>query len=306
MVAISLDVTIAAVLGIRDPARAALFRRHLRALFETMGPFVLFLQALRVDLGLLSPWGRFIGARRRFRGLIAEEIRARRAHPDGSRDDILNVLLSARDEDGLPMPDDELQDHLLTFLVLGHESTASALTWGIDCIYRDRRVLSALQEELAGLPASAGSEDIARLPYLGAVCKEILRARPIVPEPRRRVLKEPWRVRGYTIPAGTYLAPSVYLIHHHPALYPDAAAFRPERFLERRFASHEYMPFGGGSRRCTGAAFAEYEMALVLATILASAELRVEREASIVPRRMNLAVGPSTGVEVTVRAHRRA
>jgi cytochrome P450 len=304
--AISLDITIAAVLGIRDPARAALFRRHLRLLFEAIGPFVLFLQALRIDLGALSPWGRFLEARRRFRALIAEEIRARRADLDGDRSDILSLLLSARDEEGRPMPDDELQDHLLTFLVLGHESTASALTWGIYWIYRDQRVLAVLSEELASAPQGSGADEIARLPYLGAVCKEILRARPIVPEPRRRVLKAPWRVRGYAIPAGTYLAPSVYLVHRHPSLYPDAAAFRPERFLERRFAGHEYMPFGGGSRRCTGAAFAEYEMALVLSAIVSSRELRVEEDGAILPRRLNLAVGPSTGVEVTVGARRAA
>jgi cytochrome P450 len=157
-------------------------------------------------------------------------------------------------------------------------------------------VLSALSEELASAPQGSGADETARLPYLGAVCKEILRGHPVVPEPRRRVLKAPWRVRGCTIPAGTYLAPSVYLVHRHPSLYPDAAAFRPERFLERRF----------GSRRCTGAAFAEYEMALVLSAIVSSRELRVEEDGAILPRRLNLAVGPSTGVQVTVGARRAA
>jgi cytochrome P450 len=299
MIDLSLEVTIAVILGIREPARARVVRDALRPLFDCLGPFLLFLPALRIDLGPLTPWGRFVIARRRFRALMAQEIAARRARQDDRADDVLGLLLTARDEAGRPLEDDELQAHLLTLLVLGHESTASALAWGLVALYRDASILTRLRAELESLPADASCETVVASPLLGAVCDEILRHRTIVPEARRRVLRQPWRVREFTIPAGTYLAPCIYLLHRHPALYPDPEAFRPDRFLERRFAGHELMPFGGGIRRCTGASFARFEMALVLAEVVAAVDLHVDDDA-IAVRRANLAVIPSTGARVTV------
>jgi cytochrome P450 len=259
----------------------------------------LFVPPLRIDLGRLSPWGRFLAARRRFRALVAEEIAARRARPDERCDDVLDLLLAARGEDGRPLDDDELQAHVLTLLVLGHESTASALAWGLVEIYRSPAIVARIRAEVAGLPADAGSDQIAGLPYVGAVCDEILRLRPIVPEVRRRLLRQPWEVQGWSLPAGILLSPCIHLLHRHPQLYPEPEQFRPERFLGRRFAGHEFMPFGGGIRRCTGASFARYEMALALATIVAGVDLAV-RDEPIEVRRANLAVIPSTGGRVTV------
>lgn len=301
MIELSLSVTLAVILGIRDPGRIAVYRAALRPLFDRLGPLLLFVPKLRIDLGRLSPWGRFVAAKRRFRALVAEEIVDRRARAGERCDDVLDLLLAAEDEDGRPLGDEELQAHVLTLLVLGHETTASALAWGLCAIYRDPTIVDRIRAEVASLPADAGSDAIAGLPYVGAVCDEILRIRPVVPEVRRRLLRTPWAIDGWSLPAGVLLAPCVYLLHRHPALYPDPDAFRPDRFLDRRFTGHEYMPFGGGIRRCTGASFARYEMILVVATIVAAADLKVHDEA-ITVRRANLAVIPSTGARVTVRA----
>jgi cytochrome P450 len=224
--------------------------------------------------------------------LMYEEIRARRAAEDlEDRDDIMSLLLQARHEDGSPMSDVELRDELMTLLVAGHETTATALAWGIERLVRHPDKLERLREE-----ALAGGDE-----YVDAVAKETLRLRPVIPIVVRR-LTEPVEIGEYTIPAGWKVAPCIYLMHRHADVYaPDPTAFRPERFLEKPAGTYTWIPFGGGIRRCIGASFAVVEMKTVLAAIARTVDLRPatpERE-HVVRRAITLT--PNRGAEVVVQ-----
>ena len=170
------------------------------------------------------------------------------------RDDVLSMLLLARHEDGTPMDDTELRDELVTLLVAGHETTATALAWALERLTRHPDALERLTEEVR---AGEGEE------YVDAVIRETLRLRPVIPFVGRK-LQEPQTIGGWDLPAGARVAPSIHLMHRRADIYPDAAAFRPERWLGVRPNPYTFLPFGGGIRRCLGASFAETEMRAVL------------------------------------------
>jgi cytochrome P450 family 135 len=176
----------------------------------------------------------------------------------------MSLLVSARYEDGSPMTDKELRDELVTLLVAGHETTATALAWAFELLFRHPEVKQRLVDEIRD-----GNDDS----YLEAVITETLRLRPVIAQVSRR-LTAPFQLNGYTIPAGTLLAPSIYLVHRRPDIYPEPRAFRPERFLDNGPETYTWLPFGGGVRRCIGASFAMFEMKVVLSAILSRAELR--------------------------------
>lgn len=294
---LSLDVIIQVVFGVTEAQSVVKFRVLVQALLDAINPAILHFRFLRHSWGKNSPWGRFVRASGQLDRLILAEITQRRHQNDPSREDILTLLLAARDEQGHGMSDQEIRDELLTLLLAGHETTALALTWGLYWIHRDPRILEALHQEMDGLDTSHDAHDVARLPYLHAVCQEILRLHPIVPEVTRG-LGQPFLLKGYDLPAGTVLAPSIYLTHRRAALYPEPDVFRPERFLEREFSPWEYLPFGGGGRKCIGWAFALYEMKMVLFTVLSQIHLRLEENQIITPQRRNLTVGPVGGVRM--------
>jgi cytochrome P450 family 135 len=224
--------------------------------------------------------------------LLYEEIRARRGSDDlDQRDDIMSLLLQAKHEDGSPMSDEELRDELMTLLVAGHETTATALAWGIERLVRHPDKLERLHDE-----ALAGGDE-----YVDAVAKETLRLKPVIPIVVRR-LTEPVEIGNYTIPAGWKVAPCIYLMHRHASIYnPDPAAFRPERFLDQAAGTYTWIPFGGGIRRCIGASFAVFEMKTVLSAIARMVDLRAVRpEGEHVVRRA-ITMTPARGAEVIVR-----
>ena len=278
MRAITLEVILRAVFGVREPARIDALAAPLRRLLDSTGQptKLLMLQLTRTTRPRpRTPWGRVRALLTPADRMLLEEIAARRAAlGDGDaaaraaaaadRGDILSLLLSARDEDGRPMTEGELRDELFTLLVAGHETTATALAWALERLVRHPPVLARLQEELA----AGGGRD-----YLDAVIRESLRLRPVVPAVVRK-LHAPMRFGGWELPAGVHIAPNIYLVHHRDDLYPDPHAFRPERFLERSYGTYEWLPFGGGIRRCLGASFALYEMRIVLETILARVRLQ--------------------------------
>lgn len=216
--------------------------------------------------------------------VLREEIRERQGAADlDERDDILSLLVQARDDDGSPLDEDELRDQLVTLLLAGHETTATALAWAFDALFRNPEVRSKLEASL-----SDGDD------YLDAVVEESLRIRPTVHDVGRR-LGEPLEAKdGWTIEAGTAVFASVLLLHRREDLFPEPLAFRPERFLsDERPSTYAWIPFGGGMRRCLGAAFAQFEMRRVLRTIVSHAELypatdRAEpferRPVTVVPR----------------------
>lgn len=255
---------------------------------------------LRQDFGPVSPWGKFVRNRTEVDRLIYDEITERRNRPDPSRNDILTLLLSARDETGEGLTDSELRDELMTLLVAGHETTATALTWALYWIYKLPMVQQRLLPEIEGLNGALDPATLFRLPYLNAVCSEALRIYPVglLTFPRRT--RAPVELMGSTLEAGTVVVGCIYLAHHREEVYPDPDEFKPERFLERRYSPFEYLPFGGGARRCIGMAFAQFEMKLVISSLLAKVRLALADSRSVRPIRRGLTSGPSP-VRMTIQ-----
>jgi cytochrome P450 len=224
---------------------------------------------------------------------LLAEIAERRADPAaGERTDILSLLVAARFEDGSAMSDRELRDQLVTLLLAGHETTATGLAWAMDLLLRHPAALQRLTAEL-----DTGEDE-----YLRATISEALRLRPVVPLAGRRLATD-LNARDLSLPAGTDVTPAIWLTHTRPDLYPEPYAFRPERFLEQPPTTYGWIPFGGGVRRCLGAAFAELEMRVVLQTILRRRALApAGRGAERVTRR-NVTFSPRHGT--VVRAARR-
>jgi cytochrome P450 len=296
MQAITLEVIMRAVFGVRDDAdRLEEIAVPLRRLLDSMAA-LRRLFALQVTSskrnGRFSPWRRFrddllFPAR----AVLLDEIRSHRAAPDLSeRDDILSLLLSARDEDGQGLTDSELVDELMTLLLAGHETTATALSWTLERLSRHPDALERLTEEVR----SGDGAD-----YLDAVIKESLRLRPVVPAVAR-YLTEPTELGDRVLPAGVHITPSIYLTHYNPDIYPEPRAFRPERFLERPAGTYEWIPFGGGTRRCLGATFALFEMKIVLAEILGRFDLVTTTASSERIARRAITFSPRSGGRIEV------
>ena len=291
---ITLAVIMRAVFGVHDEDRL----RRFEGLIETFAKRVNMVTAfppLRRNLGRWSPWGRFLRARIALDEFIYEEIALRRAESaagDDERDDILSLLLAARDEDGEPMSDEELRDELVTVLAAGHETTATGLAWAVERLTRNPAVLERLRASLAD-----GDE------YLDATIRETLRTRPVIVDVARRTTA-PLQIGGYELPTGTFVMAAIAALHYKPELFPDPEEFRPERFLGERADTYSWIPFGGGVRRCIGASFAEYEMRVVLRTMLERAELRAAdpKPEKIRPRNITLVPAKGTQVVASVAA----
>ncbi|MGK4008232.1 cytochrome P450 [Sorangium sp. So ce1036] len=299
--AISLDVILRAVFGVEEPPRTGAFARAVVGMSEAFVPALAFLPFLQRELGGLGPYARFRRRVDALDALLRGQIERARAAPG---DDILSLLVSARYDDGSSMSEQAILDELRTLLFAGHETTALALAWALDHVHRHPAVLGRLRDEIDALGPEPDPERLAALPYLDAVCKEALRLVPVVTEVPRLVA-QPFRLGEHELQPGTGVAPCILLVHHRPDLYPEPSRFRPERFLERRFSPFEYLPFGGGDRRCIGAAFALFEMKIVLGVALSAWQLRLLDERPPRPVRRNVTLGPSGGVPVALRAARR-
>jgi cytochrome P450 family 135 len=266
--AITLEIIMRAVFGIDDAERLAHLRDRLGRLLDIgMQPRALasiVLLPLRRTIGR-RVWERFQRLRTDVDEVLYDEIARRRTAPDiAERDDVLSILVQARDEQDKPLTDVELRDELITLLVAGHETTATTLAWAFDQLLRHPRELERLQAEV-----DAGESD----EYLDAVIKETLRVRPVIPGVVRK-LTAPIELNGYRIPAGVRVAPNIYLTHRRPDVYPEPERFMPERFLGQPPDTYSWIPFGGGIRRCLGASFALYELKVVIPAILRNVTLR--------------------------------
>jgi cytochrome P450 family 110 len=304
---ISMRVILRAVFGLNEGTRYQQLERLLTTMLDGMSNPLsvgfLYFPMLRQDLGPLSPWGGFVRARRQIDQLIYDEIAERRTHPDASRDDILTLLMSARDGAGEALTDAELRDELMTLLVAGHETTATAITWALYWIHKFPAIRKQLLDELQALDGPLDPSVVFRLPYLNAVCCETLRIYPVGMTTFARVTKSTVELMGSTLEPGTVVIGCIYLVHHREDIFPDPDEFRPERFLERRYSPFEYLPFGGGVRRCIGMAFAQFEMKLVISSILSSFELALADSRSVRPIRRALTSGPSP-FRMVVKEHR--
>jgi cytochrome P450 family 110 len=308
--AISLKVIMRTVFGVYEGDKAERLEYHLNQFLEffdrPLNAAFAFIPALQKNWGPWSPWGALTKQREIINQLLFAEIRERRTNPDLLGEDILSLMLTAKDEEGQSMTDQELRDELMTLLFAGHETTATAIAWAMYWIHRQPEVGQKLRKELDELDENTDPVTIARLPYLSALCDETLRIYPVGLFTFFRVLKSPWTLMGQKFEAGTQFSPCIYLLHHRPDLYPDPDQFRPERFLERQFSLYEYIPFGGGNRRCLGMAFALFEMKLVLATILSQWKLQLTSDRPIHPIRRGFTIAPEKGVPMRVLEKRRA
>ncbi|HEX8760614.1 MAG TPA: cytochrome P450 [Pseudonocardiaceae bacterium] len=289
MQAITLDVILRTVIGVRDEDRLAALRAVLPPMLEIGSPLELIPppQVLR----RFGMWRRRAQRNAAAQALIADEITRCRADPRlAQRCDALAMLVRSVDSEGQPMADDELVDQLVTLLLAGHDTTATALSWAFERLVRDPALLDRTAQ------AAIGSDDA----WLDAVCKETLRVRPVVFEFARK-LTAPIQLGGYHIPAGVILAPSINLVQHSARHYRDPAVFRPQRFLDERADPAVWLPFGGGVRRCLGATFAQVEMRTVLREVLRRVELSptTAPDEPVKPRHVTMV--PRLGAMVTVR-----
>ena len=311
---ITLQVILQVVFGIDQGERAPQLGQLITSLlnsFDTpISSSMIFFPVLQKDWGVWSPWGRFLRLKQQIKRLISAEIGSRRAKMadmdsfHSNYPDILSLLLLAKDEDGQEMTDEELYDNLMSLLIAGHETTASALVWALYWVHHIPEVRDKLLEELERLGENPAPIEIARLPYLSAVCSETLRIYPVVPSAFIRVPKSSIEIMGYEFPAGSALALSIYLLHQREDLYPQPKQFKPERFLERQYSAYEYLPFGGSNRRCIGSALALLEMKLVLANIVSRFELELSNNRPVKPIRRGLTFAPPGNMQMVANTHR--
>jgi cytochrome P450 family 110 len=293
--AISLDVIAETVFGAHagDRERA---RSVLKGILEGFSPLIVFTPHMRNRA--FPPWRTFLARRAAFDGFVRDVLATRRQRTE-SGEDVVTMLLDVRDEHGAPMADDEIRDHLLLLLLAGYETTSIALAWGVYWLLRERRVLTRLREELDALGPEPSVEALARAEYLGAVCDETLRIRPIFTD-SVRPLTSAVQIGGWTVPAGSAVVVALQSILSDPAVYPEPDHFRPERFLERKYSPAEFGPFGGGHRRCLGAAFAEHQLRVVLGTIATSWDLELADKRPEWSVRHHVNMTPARGVRLRV------
>jgi cytochrome P450 family 135 len=292
MQTITLDVILRAVFGMDEGAEMDAMRDAIQRLLGATASPLAYLVVLAPGLKRGPATWIFNRVLHAADALIFEQIARRRADPGlAERDDVLSLLLQARDEDGVPLTDRQLRDELVTLLLAGHETTATGLAWAFDALWRHPANLDRLTAE-----CDAGDGD----DYLETVLKETLRLRPPIPFVDR-MLAGPFEVGGHRLPPGVVVAPSIYLVHRRDDLYPEPAAFRPERFLDDEAAdTYTWLPFGGGIRRCLGASFAQFEMKVVLATVLRQARLGAASPRPETTRRRSIVLAPARGARAVM------
>lgn len=309
---ITLQIILQVVFGITPGERYEKLIKLLTALLDDITKplfsSLFFFPPLQQDLGKWSPWGNYIKRREKIDKLIYAEISERRIsnNNDNLGEDILSLLMSATDEAGEKMTDKELRDQLVSLLLLGYETTSGVLAWLFHMIHSHPEVKDKLINELQSLDNSDNldnnsPEKIVQLPYLTAVCSETMRLHPIALICTPRMAIDKVEVAGEKFAEGTVLVPCIYLAHRQQTTYKHPDKFIPERFLEQKFSAFEYLPFGGGYRGCIGAAFAMYEMKLILATIMQKFTLELVDKKPVKPVRRGITIVPSGGVSMVVK-----
>ncbi|AFZ03925.1 cytochrome P450 [Calothrix sp. PCC 6303] len=310
--AISLRTIVKLVFGFYEGESAKQMENLLNEMLNNIsspgGAAMLYLRFLQRDWGSWSPWNKHIKLQQEIDNLLYSEIKQRRKQADTSKSDILSLMMSARDEAGESMSDQELRDELLTLLIAGQETTATALAWALYWIHKLPAVREKLLAEIDSLYENSSDNSdinaINKLPYLNAVCCETLRIYPVAMQTFIRRVEKPLQISGYDLQPGTLLYGSVYLTHQRQDLYPEPKQFRPERFLEKQFSPYEFLPFGGGVRRCIGAAFALFEMKVVLVKILSTYSLNLVDNIEVQPKRRGLVTAPASPINMVITGRR--
>jgi len=301
--AIALQVILGVVLGSSSPEYLSVVRNFV----DAYSGVLMLVPAARRSLFGVSPWDRFLAARRKLDVLLNAEVAHRRARPEQA-EDLLGMLLTSRYEDGSVPEDADLVDQLRTLIVAGHETTSTSIMWSLYYLHRTPDLPARARAEIREIGPDPEPADLAALPYLDAVCRETLRLRPPVPISLRRVrddaAPDAVQVRGISLGPGETVGVSIPLLHTDPSVWTDPHRFDPDRWLTRKYTAFEYAPFGGGHRRCVGFALAEYEMRIVLGTILGTTELALRprdlrrRPPLSVPR--NIATSPARAISFDI------
>ena len=308
---IALSIIVRALLGGESPARAQ-WQQAVLGCLQSLDPKLMLIPALRRNLLGFGPYARFMRSRDHLDALTFAEIHRRRvalsdsANPSAAdqssgshgNHDLLDLLLSMRDETGQALTDREVRDQLLTLVLTGYETVGIAAAWAVYWLQQTPAVNAKLHAELALLGPDPSPEALRTAPYLDAVCSESLRLYPVVPEVVRKLLV-PLPLPNLTIPAGVAVAACIARIHHHPTIYPNPQRFDPERFLSaRRYAPHEYLPFAAGVRRCLGATLAQDELKIILGTLLSRYHITLREPTPVRPQMRHLAMAPRTGIRI--------
>ena len=306
MQSITLKVIMQAVLGSHKGKKAEELETSLVLMLEHIrsSPYQvlqLYFPLLQKDLGPWSPWGKFIRCRAKVDRLLYTEIEESLQKYDESRTDILSLLITAKNKNGESMTYEELHDELITLLIVGHDTTATAIVWALYWIHKIPRVKEQLLLEINRLGRFFKPSNVLQLPYLNAVCNETLRIYPLRMLTFPRVVRNKISLCGYELEPGTVVTGCIYLVHQREDLYTNHRQFNPDRFLERQYSPYEFIPFGGGERGCIGMAFAQFEMKVVLATILANCELDLVRNTNLRPQRDGLVTGPNCLIEMVMK-----
>ena len=300
MQAITLDIILRTVFGVDEGSLLQKLRSLLIEFLRLVGSSpLLLIRWLQINLGPLTSWQRMGKLSREIDTVLYEQIAQRKAATQNGRTDIMAMLVEARDEDGRPMSDQELRDEMITMLLAGHETTATSLSWVVHRLLQNPAVLEKVRAErqrvIGDGPIQA--EHVSELEYLDATIKETARLNPIVPAVVR-YLEQPTQIGAYEIPTDCVAAPCIYLTHRRPELWPEPETFNPDRFVGKRVDPYTFFPFGGGVRHCLGAAFATYEMKIVLAQILSRVSLRPVPGHTVRVVRRSIMFAPSEGMPV--------
>jgi cytochrome P450 len=306
---ITLEIILRTVMGLEEGPDFVALRDTMTSTLEIiLSPFgaIWLMPAFRRDLGRLTPWASIKRGLDTTDAMLTAHIRARRAAAarGETRDDVLSMLLEARDEQGEPMSDEMIRDQLATLLAAGHETSATTIAWIFEELLRCPGEQDRLIDEATSVIGSGPVEPeaVARLERLDSVVKEALRPHPATAAVARR-LKKPIVLDGYEIPAGVMVVPCMHLTHRRPELYPDPDRFVPDRFIGKKVDPYEWAPFGGGTRRCVGMAFAMHEVKVLLATLFSrGVRLSLDQKGPYRTILRSFLYAPKGGTQVTVEA----
>lgn len=305
---LSMRIIVDTVVGATDSALTVelenRFSRFMDWLTGMAGHLATNVQAIQIPLGPLSPWGYYLKETKAIDQLIYRSIESAKTAELDERYDVLTMLAHTKDQEGNGFSDQELRDEVITLLIAGHETVAAAMSWALYFIHKHPHVKEKLISELESLGENPDCNAIFKLPYLTAVCDETLRLRPSLIVAFTRMPKEKFTLDRFEFEPRTNLMPCIYLTHHRPSIFPSPREFRPERFLERQYSPYEYFPFGGSNRRCIGASYAQYEMKIVLATILRDWQVARKDLVSVNARRRGITITPPDSFKLEIFGRR--
>jgi len=289
---ITLDVIVEAIFGEQDSARVAQLHDEILAVVAAFNPVIATFRFFQKDW--FGPWKRFKDRATQARGTMQALVDRKK---QTSGDDILSLLVAARDAQGQPLGDDEILEQLMTFVVAGHETTATTLAWALYELHRNPETLTKLRGKLDDLGPDPSPDLLSKVPYLQAVCDETLRLHPPLPMVSRKLTRD-FELCGYMLPRGISIGVASYMAHHREEVFERPTRFEPERFVDKKYSPFEYYPWGGGARRCLGAAFAAYELQISLATLLLHGQYVLE-EPRAVKHEFRVGVyGPEGGIKL--------